>query len=571
MANDPPLNHSRRSWIDNGVHYTMESASYTSPGFSFSTGGMFNTLSSPEERTARAQAPGFGGSGLLGNAINLLSAMGDMRHASRPRSFHDPNRERHARFEESDDESGYEDDLAYGEIGDGGTRSHRRSMFSRLKDRLNDNRQRTRKAPYSREASPAQRPRRRRQPSYREEHHQQAYTDVAEEDADYEVFGKSHQQTRPRPRTSDDSDMLQALQHTVDHHQVQVRRSRKNLERASRRQDVDIGILQALLNQVKSSERSLAAAEQNLQAEKRRVGRAGGQRSEGSQASRPWPRNQSSPTPPDNFDGFFTSPGFGGFSGQPRAAHPLFPELDDFHTADPFAHIFGGVFQTPFDAFSRPSPFENDLHNLFGIPSGTHFAGVRNKRPRFSSANGGPRSQPGPGFAAYTPAPPQRPPPTLLQPGEAESLFRTYNDRWNALAPTDPNIPYPTRGLKAPALLALDTLWAPTVSSPITTWSEESIMQANVQAFYLGVVGLMPQYNETGGRVTMGFDKTRASPAQIKQLVDMLKKEKARWHSDRLGRRNGENSGPNQALQNNPRARAVFHAVCELMETAQHG
>lgn len=97
-------------------------------------------------------------------------------------------------------------------------------------------------------------------------------------------------------------------------------------------------------------------------------------------------------------------------------------------------------------------------------------------------------------------------------------------------------------------------------------------MQANAQAFYLGVVGLKPAYSEVPGtgRVECGFEKARATAPQIKELTDLLKKEKVRWHSDRLGRRNKGNSGggQNEALQKDERARAVFHAVCELMERA---
>ena len=97
-------------------------------------------------------------------------------------------------------------------------------------------------------------------------------------------------------------------------------------------------------------------------------------------------------------------------------------------------------------------------------------------------------------------------------------------------------------------------------------------MQANAQAFFLGVVGLTPQYTEAPGtgKIVMGYDKTRASQEQSEALVNMLKKEKTRWHSDRLGRRNGGiTAGPNETLQRDERARAVFHAVCELMEVAQ--
>jgi hypothetical protein len=96
-------------------------------------------------------------------------------------------------------------------------------------------------------------------------------------------------------------------------------------------------------------------------------------------------------------------------------------------------------------------------------------------------------------------------------------------------------------------------------------------MQANVQAFFLGAVGLSPVYSETGpGKLVMSFDKVKASDQQVRDLIDVLKKEKVRWHSDRLGRRNGGSAnGPNTTLQQDERARAVFHAVCELMEVSQ--
>ena len=67
-------------------------------------------------------------------------------------------------------------------------------------------------------------------------------------------------------------------------------------------------------------------------------------------------------------------------------------------------------------------------------------------------------------------------------------------------------------------------------------------MQANGQTFFLGVMDLSPGYTEapaTGG-VVVGYDKAKTSLVQVKGLVDILKKEKMRWHSDRLRRRNKE-------------------------------
>ena len=95
-------------------------------------------------------------------------------------------------------------------------------------------------------------------------------------------------------------------------------------------------------------------------------------------------------------------------------------------------------------------------------------------------------------------------------------------------------------------------------------------MKANAQAFYLGAVGLSPAYTEaTGGKVELGFRKTVASASQIQDLLAILKKERTKWHSDRLGKRNAGRTGTNEALQCDESARAVYHAVCELIEAAQ--
>ena len=157
-----------------------------------------------------------------------------------------------------------------------------------------------------------------------------------------------------------------------------------------------------------------------------------------------------------------------------------------------------------------------------------------------------------------------------MKPEEAQGLFASYNERWTKASPTDPNIPFPARGLKASNLGTCNTLWAPSVSSPIETWSEETVMKANAQAFFLGAAGLKPAYSEAAGaKIELGIDKASGSPAQKQKLIEILKNERIRWHSDRLGMRNGGGTGPNEALQRDARARAVYHGVCELMEAAQ--
>jgi hypothetical protein len=92
-------------------------------------------------------------------------------------------------------------------------------------------------------------------------------------------------------------------------------------------------------------------------------------------------------------------------------------------------------------------------------------------------------------------------------------------------------------------------------------------MQANTALFLLLALGFTPVISDSG-RVT--FDRLTMTEAQVKTLVSVLKKEKMRWHSDRLGRRNEDipGGGRNEALQRDERARAVFHGVCGLMEFA---
>ncbi|KAK1068079.1 CorA metal ion transporter [Friedmanniomyces endolithicus] len=536
LASELPFNHWRRSWTDNGVHYTVETGTYASPGLSFSAAsrsasGLFGAFAGSESRSSRHA---FGG-GLLGTAVDLLGVLGCRN-----------------RWTDFDAQPESEDDMAYGDEA-GFTENQPRSMFSRFRDKLHENHQRARGVPYSPGELPTQS---RRQSPYET---RDKPTEPSFDAEDVEFEGYDRRRTRTSRTESSAEDMLSALRHNVEHYRTQVKGSRKALERASRQRSVDTRSLQALLNEVKMLERALAAAEQDLQEEEGRAGRAShqGRRQHHRQPCR---HHRAPPTLPDDDDEHFSAADFGYVPIHIHQACPLFAGFDEFHGHDPFGHAM-------FGAFGGSYLFDANFNRLFGMPP--QFPGPRSKRPRFSSANSGPRPQATPGFAAFTPASPPAPPRTCLLPDEAKRLFKMYNDRWNALSPTDPNIPYPARGLQASALLDRRTIWAPMVDSPPTTWSEETVMQANAQAFYLGVVGMKPQYSEAGCKVSVAYGRAGATPAQVKQLVDLLKKEKTRWHSDRLGRRNRGVPGMNEALQNDPRSRAVFHAVCELMEIAQ--
>ncbi|KAK0854031.1 CorA metal ion transporter [Friedmanniomyces endolithicus] len=566
VASEPPFSHSRRSWTDNGVHYTVETGTFASPGLSFSAAsgsasGLFGAFAGSESRNSRHA---FGG-GLLGTAVDLLGVVSGLHQAIDSRSLHSADRECSARWNDFDEQPESEDDTVYGdEAGFTGTRP--RSMFSRFKDKLDENRQRARGSPYSPGTLPTQG---RRQSSYRTEARFPAadpYFNV--EGMEHQGYNKRHHDTGTRRTDPSAGDTLSALRRDVEHYRAQVKSSRKALERASRQRSVDMRSLQTLLNEVKMLERALATAEQDLREEENGAKRADHQERR-QYHQHTCQHHRAPPTPPDYNDEEFPAAGLGYGPVHIHQACPLFAGFDEFHGQDPFDHAMFGAFDSPFSVFGGSYLFNANFSRLFGMPSQPQYNAPRGKRPRFSSANSAPRSQANPGFAAFTPAPPPAPPRTCLLPDEAKRLFKMYNDRWNALSPIDPNIPYPARGLQASALLDRRSIWAPMVNSPPTTWSEESVMQANAQAFYLGVVDMKPQYSEAAGKVSMGYDGTGATPAQVKQLVDLLKKEKTRWHSDRLGRRNRGLPGPNEGLQNDPRARAVFHAVCELMESVQ--
>jgi len=566
VASEPPFNHSRKSWTDNGVHYTVETGTYTGPGLSFSAAsssatGLFGAFTGSESRSSRHAF----GAGLLETAAGLLGAVSGLHQAIGPRSLHAVDGECRDRFDEFDEQPESEDDTAYGDAASfSGTRP--RSMFSRFRDKLNENRQRARGAPHTPETFPARHAQSRRQWPYTGTHDEPTDPHFDREDLDYQGYDRR----RPGTRTSYTDDTLSALRQNMEHYRAQVKRSREALERASRQWSVDIRSLQALLDEVKMLERASAAAEQEMQAEQDRARRTSHQGRQ-QHHRQPCRRHRAPPTPPDDNDDLFSAAGFGyvPIHINVHQGCPSHAGFNDFHDPDPFGHAMFGAFGSPFGAFGSSYLFHDNVHRLFGMPSGPQFNAPRAKWPRFNHANGGPLPQTGPGFAGITPPPTLAPPRTCLLPDEAKRLFRMYNERWNALSPTDPNIPYPARGLLAAALQDGNSIWAPMVDSPLTTWSEETLMQANAQAFYLGVVGMKPQYSEAGGKVSMAYDKAEASPAQVKQLVDLLKREKTRWHSDRLGRRNKGVPGPNEGLQSDPRARAVFHAVCELMECVQ--
>lgn len=153
---------------------------------------------------------------------------------------------------------------------------------------------------------------------------------------------------------------------------------------------------------------------------------------------------------------------------------------------------------------------------------------------------------------------------------DAEKLFCVYDKAWRSLPPGWPDIPFPSIDFSAASLRSRDLLVVPCGVPPISNWATEVVVQANVQAFMLGGVGMSPHYtfNARTRQLHTGFDNRRTPAEQIVQLVAILKRERVRWHPDQLNRRFvGEDNGAD-ALARSEDAKAVYLAVCDLLDLA---
>lgn len=605
--------HSTRSWTHDGIHYTVHSTSYATPGLSFGSSsgtanGPFNFdpfMSSHRGHASRATP-----FGLLGSAFGLLENTLAMHPQHTIVGDHGFGQGSRRQVEIDTPNDNYDCDLAYeGHNLTPNRRARPKSIFSRLKDRLVDAKQHHREdSSSSRERSfeedrsrrssrrhsvypaetrpPAREATKERPPEFIE-------VDYHDETDSEPEYTHSRGRTSSEQRSAADATMIESLEDAVELEERNVRGCKQKLANASKQANINSAYLQRIIDELKEHERRLAMAMNDLDEAKAR--RIRNKRPE--LPTRPlsyrrseMPPREKSQEPPRsrprqsqstrNMREQFFDP-FGGFPGHPPHADPVMQAFQNLHGLhaehamqfDPFNHFF-----------EQSRPFAEDAHfRFFATPGDGFQQGAvpqgQKKRTRHSTGGAQPNVQhtyaPA-GTANFTrplrrtPVAPQ-PPATVLRSDEAKRLFAAYDEKWKSLPSTNPDIPYPARGLHAGGLAARESLWAPHISTHVGSWSEETVMQANAQAFFLGVVGLSPMYTQhpATGRVEVGFDKSQATAQQIQQLVDILKKEKIRWHSDRLGRRNGGRSGPNEALQKDERARAVFHAVCELMERAQ--
>jgi len=584
------------------MHITMETATYAHPGSSFRISGdgfnAFNNFLQPSRTRASRSGGGGGtggllGGGLFGGAINMLN---DVANSQRRREV--PNRrivERDVYVVDSDDSMSdsteSDEDLAYGSL-PRARAAQSQTMFGRLKDRILDHgRQHTNIAsedfvyeqpPRDPSYRPDARSDRRRhrsrslEPS-RSNRQQRARTMNYDSTPEH-----SPERTVPTPLPTQNARSTQTdrgvvnLQRAVESERKQYLVAKSLFQQASQRSTIDAEYIQDLLNQVKVHGTLLASAQRRLQVAKEQ------QRHEATMPrtqSQPQAQRRSSPRrkqshyetdddDDDDDDEYFeqwSNQGSRPFASSSRSNIPFQEPLRHTGAFDPLGgfRVFDRLFadvdsvhgnSNTFHFFAGPGgPSFNRTSNINGrTPRGTN-------QSRQSSDANIPRSRRDPQPAPQMPSNP-------LRAKEASRLFEKYDSSWNALSVTSPTIPYPTRTLLAPALGDPSTIPHPL----FYTWSAEQIMQANTSIFFLLALGFAPVISDAG---LVTFDPRSTTETQVKTLTSVLKKEKLRWHSDRLGRRNEHvpGGGLNEALQRDERARAVFHGVCGLMEFTLNG
>lgn len=570
-----PMRHDRRSWSDNGIHFTVETASYANPGHSSraiggGVGGLLGDYFDTNPHSAQIQItqPGYERHGFLDTAIGLIDGLAALRDSDESGNSNRAHNS-HARRAYNQDEEDYDEnpDVLDRSAERNSGRQSQRPLLSRLRNKVLHGRSRAPPAVSTGEPVSGA------WTGYTATHNRRGYTerDPSWTGVDAEVPRSRRNSTyeaHDGAAADQDSDENPAaereLQDTIDFHNKQKRRCKRRLENASRLGGIGSNELQRLVDEIKMHERVVSDAEDDLQ-------QASGGYTRGRSWHQPQPKQkrqqQSNSTGERDFTQDF---GFRPCWEPASTSSPHFPELHIRGTSGPFGHTVFGTFYHTLDDFGPDHIFRDAIPHLFG-PFGFGLGNTQRKRPMFQGAHYNNGGQPIPTYAEAHSPPRASPPQSILTPREAKQLYKTYSDHWSALSPTDPNVPYPARNLRASSLLARDTIWAPYVTQHPETWSEETVMRANIQAFFLGVVGLSPQYTEAPATrmIETGFDQHRATAGQKAELISILKKEKPRWHSDRLGRRNRGRPGANQELQEDDPARAVFHAVCDLMEAAR--
>ncbi|KAI9714538.1 MAG: hypothetical protein M1820_000500 [Bogoriella megaspora] len=138
--------------------------------------------------------------------------------------------------------------------------------------------------------------------------------------------------------------------------------------------------------------------------------------------------------------------------------------------------------------------------------------------------------------------------------------LQSYNEEWDKLEPNSAAIPFPCKKLSAGDISRVSLLY------PRRGFymDPDHTAIANIQAFFLAAFDLKPRYWESARHLKMGFEEA-AEKSKVEALKEQLKKDRFRYHPDKLGQRTegAENSGP---LQDNPTAKLVHLAVSRLLD-----
>lgn len=530
----------------------METTGYTSSGHGY-VSGQFESFATP----TRSRTSPVTGGGFLGGALGLLDSMmfGQGQRDERVKS---PQKRRDRAIyveepeeSESDESESDDEELVYGNEDQSPRRP--RSVLSRFKDKLKEGGKNA--GGSSKQQQPSSNRSRAQAAPRRENDAGTAFVEnyFSSDESDESDISSTSEEDEP---------LLEDLEEAVEHEQRARERAKRRYQRALN-SAAEPAVLSSRLKDLKAQERVLELAERDLRKVRLRQqsakpepsSRPAAPRAEsaratnfasdfqkrfGSPPSQAQPETVPRPAPQRRQSAFTTSfnidIGFGGLGntgpfGQHRAFDRVFTEtnpLADFHSTleDDFLSSF-------MSGNTRPQ----------AIPRRS------STRPTGSSSQVPPRPQP-------QTRPSVSKPWTYPATG-SPALYETYNSRWLALAANSLSIPFPTPKFTATSLSNLSTI--PYVKA--SGWSEERVLQTNAQLFFLQALQLTPVFSEDDGIVGVN-----GSEEAKKKLLDMMKKERVRWHSDRLGRRNGGDEGVNETLQSDERCRAVFHGVCGLAE-----
>ena len=163
---------------------------------------------------------------------------------------------------------------------------------------------------------------------------------------------------------------------------------------------------------------------------------------------------------------------------------------------------------------------------------------------------------------------------------EARQMLDQYNRAWELLDKRDANVPYPTVFGTIEELADPSHIYSPHTSAP-STWALDKIMQVNAEAFFQRGMGIRPLYAETRGILRTLDGLPTATDRQLHDLAEYLKKERNRWHPDKLLLRGGGQGGSSSSslsstslatsnvLITNPASRAVLQAVHDMLDACR--